>query len=219
VLDFGGRKRRPLVDPAGWAAGPFRELRLALEHRATHGRGSTIVVTSPISRQGTSTLAANLALVAASDGLRVLVVDANLQSPRMHEFFGVPRDPGLVDLFESEQPASAYAHTVLLRHGHLQVLTAGSQAGTSHRLASPTVARLLDRARTGHDLIVIDAPSVLDGPDAAALATGHRGTYVVMTVRPRSRQKALRRSLRKLELVGADVAGLVVNDRAAFSFR
>jgi capsular exopolysaccharide synthesis family protein len=210
-----GRHRTSFVDLASHATDPFRELRLALELRHEARTGNMIMFTSPSSGDGKSTLAANYALVAAHDGLRVLLVDADLRSPSLHEFFDHPRAPGLLDLLGSEREIAEFVHPIVAHEGRLELLTAGSPVSTSgHVASSSAMAALLEKARWGYDAVVVDSPAALASADASGLAS-HHGNDIVVVVNPSGRRSALTRTLRKLELTGANVVGLVVNNDGA----
>ena len=206
-----GRQRSNFVDLTGHDTEPFRELRLALELRPEPRTGNTIVFTSPSVADGKSTLAANYALVAADDGLNVLLVDADLRGPSLHEFFEVSREPGLVDFLGSEGELDDFVKPIFTGDGRLDLLTAGSPVRTfGHIASSSAMATFLDRARWGRDIVVIDSPPILASADTTGLAS-HRGNDVVVLARLSSRRRPLMRALRKLQLTGANVVGLVVN--------
>jgi capsular exopolysaccharide synthesis family protein len=206
-----GRQRSRLVDPNSHATEPFRELRLALELRPESRTGNTIVFTSADAGAGKSTLAANYALVAADDGLSVLLVDGDFRGPSLHEFFEVPRAPGLVELLSSDGQLTEFTHQIFTGDGDLELLTAGAAVRTAgHVASSSAMARLLDGARARFDVVVIDAPPALASADATGLAS-HRGNDLVVVVRPSGQLRVLKRALRKLELIDANVVGLVVN--------
>ena len=207
----GSRPRTHFVDPTSQHTEPFRELRLALELRPGPRTENPIVFTSPSSGDGKSTLAANYALVAAEDGLSVLLIDADLRAPSLHEFFEVARAPGLIDLLGSQSELEKFVHPVYTRSGQLHLLTAGAAVRSfGHVASSSAMAWILEGARSYADVVVIDSPPALASADASGLAS-HRGNDVVVVVKPSGKRRPLMRTLRKLELIGANVVGLVVN--------
>jgi polysaccharide biosynthesis transport protein len=211
-----GRRRRGLVDLRGHAGAPFRELRLSsarLPLRGTATGGATIVVTSVERGDGRSTVALNYARAAAEEGLRVLLIDADLGKPALHRLLDVPpgrEGEGLVGLLSMN--GSLSLDEAAFRVGdRLDVVTAGeSAAANSSASGSPAMALLLQHARARYDLVVVDGPPLLVSPEAAALAS-HEGNEVIVVVRPTVKRRALKDALRKLELVRANVLGLVVN--------
>ena len=202
--------RRSLVDVVGPSSEPFRGLRLAVELRPDVRRGNAIVFTSPNPGDGKSTVAANFALVAAISHGRVLLVDGDLRSPSLHEFFEVPRAPGLGDVIRDGMTLSQATRRIEFP-ASLDLLTAGSPLPRAADIAaSRPMTELLEHARNEYELVVIDSPPVLAAADAAALAS-NPGTDVILVVKGTGRRRPVTNTVRKLELTGANVLGLVLN--------
>jgi Mrp family chromosome partitioning ATPase len=232
--------RRGLVDPGSTSAEPFRTLRLALQLRTQSDDASAMLVTSAEPGAGKSTLAANYASLSARGGARVLLVDADLRTPAQHEIFGAPRAPGLVEFVADRTPLAHLVLSVRLtgdevldlrtqpleisepdhdlalgnrRHslGLLHLLTAGQAlARPSDVSHSARIADLLAEAAQHYDVVIVDAPPVLATADAEALAA-HPGVEIVFVVGRASRRRNVARALRRLELINAHIAGLVLN--------
>ena len=199
---------RALVDPTGIGAEPFRTLRLALQIRADNRTGNTILFTSAEEGAGKSTVASGYALV-ASIGQSVLLVDADLRRPSLHRFFGVEQAPGLVDVLASGQPVHELTRRV--GPGDLRLLPAGSSIGRVGEVTSSSRMRdLLQNASDDHDLVVLDAPPVLASADAESLAAYH-GVEVVLVVTPLTKRRMILKAVRRLSLIEAHLAGIVVN--------
>ncbi len=202
-------RRKYLVDPQSASSEPFRTLRLAIDLRPDARTGKAIVFTSPGPGDGKSTVAANYALVAAAQS-RVLLIDADLRGPRLHDFFQVPRSPGIVELLRDGGELDDVRHS-FPAFGDLELLTAGSSIQrTGGLIASQPMVRLLEEARRNYDLVVIDSQPILAGADAPALAS-HHGTDVVVVLRASARRRPLMKALRELHLIEANVLGLVLN--------
>jgi Mrp family chromosome partitioning ATPase len=83
--------------PVGRAIDAYAELRSAVQ-RMMRDRGVRVVqFSSPNDGEGATAAAVNLAIVMARSGTRVVIVDLDLRSPRVHTMLGVPRSPGVVD--------------------------------------------------------------------------------------------------------------------------
>lgn len=200
-----------LIDPVSASAEPFRVLRLAIELRPDVRRRNALVVTSARQGDGKSIVAANYALVCALTNSRVLLIDGDLRNPAQHKIFGVPRSPGLVDLFRDRLSLGAVTHSIASSPGTLDVLPAGSAMPRVGDIpASPQMASLLEEAGRQYDIVVVDSSPVLGAADAAALAS-HAGTDTVVVVPRTGRRRHLVHALRRLELTDANVLGLVVN--------
>jgi capsular exopolysaccharide synthesis family protein len=203
------RKGKYLVDPADVAAEPFRTLRLAIDLRPDARTGPNLVFTSPEPGDGKTTVAANYALVSSLAQGRVLLVDADLRSPSIHEVFDIPRSPGLVELLRDRRPLEGVVQRV--PYSDLDVLTAGAPVTRAGDVvSSPRMAELLASIAPHYDQVVIDAPPLLVAADAAGLAS-HPGTDVIVVVKRQGKRHPLLKALKKLELTEANVLGLVVN--------
>jgi len=203
-------KRRFVVEPNSSSAEPFRALRLAIESRPGTKQTKGLVFTSPRRLDGRSTVAANYAVVTALVQRPVLLIDADMRNPRLHEMFDLPRAPGLVDALRDELEPWQVAHT-FPSFGGLQVLTAGSPLSSPGDVAaSAAMGELLARAYDEYEAVVLDSPATLGAADAFGLAS-HPGTDVVMVVNHSGKRRHVASALRKLVLTEANLLGLVVN--------
>jgi len=113
------------MTPAGSEA--FRLLRSSLKWAQRDGSGKTLVISSALSEEGKTTTSANLAVVYALEGKRVLLIDCDLRRPRLHQVFRVPRSPGVAQVLREDiGPAAAVRDTFF--HG-LSFLPAGRDTG------------------------------------------------------------------------------------------
>ena len=85
----------PLInDPRSASAESFRSFRTAIQVASHAGRLRTLLVTSPLFGEGKSTVAYNTAVAFALAGKRVLLLDADMRKPHLHEFSIVPAPQG-----------------------------------------------------------------------------------------------------------------------------
>jgi polysaccharide biosynthesis transport protein len=202
---------RPLIidDPfASPRAEAFRKLRTNLQFR-DGGRGHrVIVVTSALMGEGTSTTACNLAVTLAEAGNRVLLVDANLRSPRVADYLGLDPFPGLVDVLAG-RVGWQYARQPWNR-GAFDVLAAGPVAHDySQLLASYSLADLLADMRRNYHFVVVDTPALLPVSDAAAVAARADGVVLVVQHRQTS-QEQVTAAVAALNAVSARLLGTVL---------
>ena len=202
--------RRTLIEPQSGVSEPFRSLRLAVEARRGSQGSKVIVFTSPRVGDGTSTVAANYAVVAALVHRPVLLIDADMRNPSLHEVFGVPREPGLVDVLRDRRDLSEVVHEFSTL-GRLQLLTAGSPLALPGDVAaSPAMGQLLAHVQAQYEAVVMDSPPILVAADASSLAS-HPGTDVVMLVNRSAKRRQVVRALQILALTEARLLGVVVN--------
>jgi capsular exopolysaccharide synthesis family protein len=206
---FGSSKPpRALVDPATASAESLRTLRLALQIRSDNRTGNSILFTSAEPRVGKSTVAANYSLI-ASMSQSVLLIDGDLRRPSLHRFFAVEQAPGLIDVLAAGSGIEHVARQV--GPGSLDLVCAGSRIGHVSDVASSSrMGDLLREASNDYDQVVIDAPPVLASSDAEGLAS-HPGVDVVLVVGPATKRRMITKALRRLELIEAHIAGIVVN--------
>jgi capsular exopolysaccharide synthesis family protein len=201
---------RGLVQPTEASAEPFRTLRVGLELVPDSGRGNLMLFTSAGPGEGKSTVAANYALVSAVNDRRVLLVDADLRHPRIHEIFGIPRSPGFTEVILSRLEPHALTQSIEGVPG-LHVLTAGMPVPRAGDITgSKTVREMLTQMSREYDVVAIDAPPVLLAADAAHLAADP-AVNVVFVVTKKQGTRRVTRAVAKLELVGANLLGFVVN--------
>jgi Mrp family chromosome partitioning ATPase len=144
----------------------------------------------------------------------VLLIDADMRNPSLHELFGVPREPGLVDVLRDQLDLWDVTHE-FTSLGGLHLLTAGSPlAHPGDVAASPAMGQLLSRAQSDYEAIVMDSPPVSLAADASSLAS-HPGTDVVMVVNRSSKRRKVANAVRSLALTEANLLGIVVNREGA----
>ena len=139
-----------------------------------------MVVTSGYAREGKSCTAANLAVILSQLDARVLLIDADLHRPRLHEIFRVSSRVGLVSILaENADPSRAIVKTAV---PGVSLLPAGpASPNPSGLLSSAAMAQLLDRMRREFDYVVIDTPPLF--PIADGLVLGYQTDGVVLCLR------------------------------------
>ena len=167
-------------------------------------------MTSPSPWEGKSTTAANLAISFAQHGSRVLLIDADLRRPSVHEMFGVSKEPGLIGYLEGRSTlAEAIHETAFLG---LQVMPSGGPTHHAAELLAGDLTRQgLVALREHFDLVLIDTAPVLLAPETAFLAA--EVDAVVLVVRAgQTERTAAEDAVQQLSFAGARVVGGVLND-------
>jgi Mrp family chromosome partitioning ATPase len=151
-IDLDGTRPTPLAEA-------FAALRTAVlldEGPSRH----TLLVTSAQSAEGKTTVAVNLALSLSRLRHRVLLIDANLRFPCIHDALGLDAGPGLVDYLTSDVYWGAFV--VPEARPRLDVVVCGMPQGSpTDLLALPRMQELLTHAATAYDFVVIDSPALL----------------------------------------------------------
>ena len=171
---------------------------------------SSLAVGSATVGEGKSTVALNLAHVAALAGQRVLLVDANLHSPSLHLLLELPNVKGLSNLLDHQN-----APNEIIQRSHLAdnlfVLTAGLPIpGTARRLASSQMQYLMEELQATFDLVIYDTPPLVDSKDANFLAARTDGILLVVAIRQVS-FSVVQKVFSQLENFGIPCLGTVAN--------
>jgi chain length determinant protein tyrosine kinase EpsG len=170
--------------------------------------GNTIVVTSPARREGRSWVCANLAMVFAQAGDRVLIVDADLRQPSQHRLFNIENTGGLSLLLAGRNGRESIArvHPRL----HLYVLTAGVLPPNPQELLSrPTFDALMAQCSQSYDIVLFDTPAATVTADAQQIA-GRASAAVMLARRHHTRHASLRAAMDSLKQANVNVIGGVV---------
>ncbi|WP_214412883.1 polysaccharide biosynthesis tyrosine autokinase [Sphaerisporangium fuscum] len=200
VIREGGRSTR---------AEAFRSIRTNLQFIGIDRQPRSLVVTSGQEGDGKSSTAANLAIVLAQAGWRVLAVEADLRRPQLADYLGLERSAGLTDVLIGSAKLEEVTQT--WGPSSLSVLTSGKiPPNPSEILASQEMRTLLARLRSEYDMVIMDAPPLLAVTDAAALAAICEGTLLVARY-GRTRSEHIARATEMLASVNARLVGTVLN--------
>ena len=238
IARFGGKGRlaypeRLLTSPKmpNAVAESYRALRTNLLFTRGNRNQSVFVVTSPGPVEGKTTTTANLAVSIAQAGLRVLLIDADLRRPKIHEVFGLQNKVGLTTLLhanptltpamagvesagDSEDPVYLSLCVQTTEIPNLKVITSGFIPGNpAEVLGSAAMQRCIEAFRTSPnlDIVLIDTPPVLVVADGALLSGSVKAGVILVCDADKTRLAAALKAKEQLENVGADIVGMVLN--------
>jgi succinoglycan biosynthesis transport protein ExoP len=182
----------------------FRRLRLVISPlKQRHA----LVITSPGRGDGKTTVAVNLARAVAQAGQRVVLIDADLRRPALHTRLAQPGEPGFRDVLEGSRTDVIQRTDV----PNLFLIPAGAASDSAGQLLEAADwAGTLRKLRAEFDVVLIDAPPVLDVSDSLLLAAPSDGVLLVLRSSSVPRD-VLRRTQEELEGAGGRIVGLVVN--------
>lgn len=197
----GGNSNHPLTEP-------FRALRTEIDLADMDQRLKTILITSPDTGDGKTSVSVNLALSIAQRNKKVFLLDADLRKPRIHKLFNLPNDEGLADVVFARAVFDWRAGIKEVRN--ISVLTAGNTpADPAELLSSEKMEIFLSELEELADVVIVDGPPMFV-PDAMILASKVDG--VLMVVRPgHTRQSLAKATMEHINMVGAKVMGVVLN--------
>jgi capsular exopolysaccharide synthesis family protein len=189
----------------------YRTLAWTLEQLRQKQDFKVLTVTSSVSGEGKSTLAANLAAVLAErDGRRVLLIDCDMRRPRQHEMLG-GEPPGLVEVLTGE----CELHQAIHRHPTLKLSYIPVVEPHEDPLVlladSPRMGQLVALLREHYDYIIMDAPPVLPVSDPLFLTELSDAVLFVV----RAGESSGRMLSRSLSMIRPEkLLGLVFNGTA-----
>ena len=213
------KRHKPFADLPPQIAEAFRMLQMNLRF-ARDEPVRSVLVTSARTGEGKTTIAWNLAAAAASGGLSVALVEADLRRPSLADRYDLEQAPGLAEALQGEVSISAAMQTILPIQGSanpvghprsLHVIVAGSPAPNPWALMQSSVmVRILEVLRKDHDIVVIDTPPLPHVADAISLLRHVDGVLVTTSVNSTRGPEASR--LRdQLQGLDANVLGVVAN--------
>ena len=221
-----------VADPTDHQAESFRMLRTNVDFVNLERDARVIMVTSALDREGKSTTIANLAVAFARTGRRVVLVDLDLRRPALDRFFDLEGREGLTNValgevsldeaikyvaVEPEVTASRRGRSTNVEgngngaiEGVLELLLSGPPPPAAGEfVASEAVGEILDELRERADLVLVDAPPLLQVGDAITLTARVDALFVVTRLKM-MRRPALKELARVLETCPAEKLGFVV---------
>ena len=205
----------------------FRTMRAQLEVLLKRNHWKTLMVTSSVLREGETNTACNLAIVFAQAGHRTLLIDADVRRPRVHKVFGLSNTPGLTEVLlgvtDWESATRSMDDLILGKIGlnntqitpgleYLLLLTSGRKVDRPAELLNlERFGSLLSEMRDHYDIIIVDVPPALPVAEASQLSPGIDATLLAYQI-GRIGREVLNRCKNRLEAMGGNVVGLVMND-------
>jgi capsular exopolysaccharide synthesis family protein len=194
--------------PGSMEAESYRTVRTALLAQIQSGQ-RVLQVSSPEPGDGKSTFISNMAIALAHAGKRVLLMDADLRRPMIHQLFHARHEVGTTEVLSGEiELLNAVQESGI---PNLWLLTSGtSPTNPAEILGSPKLESLLTTARREFDFILIDTPPLLAVSDPSIVARRADGLLLVVRTYKNSRQ-ALRQANQRIQTHGIPLLGVVSN--------
>lgn len=173
------------------------------------GASSIIQVTSAVPGEGKSTVAATLAISAASAGVRTLLIDGDVRSSSVSAMFGLRHQEGLTDILELGIPADA----ILRDREDMPLAVLGSGSSRQPRpdlIGSSRFAALLRELSDSYSLIILDSPPVLAVSDALVMSKYADSTILVVKWRATPKSVA-EQAVKALRAINAPLVGVMLN--------
>lgn len=191
----------------------YRMLRTNIEFAKEGGALRSLCVLSAGAGEGKSMTLANLAVVYAQHGARVLVVDSDLRRPGVHKYLDVSNDIGLAEYLASTKSVDEIIKPTSTPNVSI-ITSGGGSAGTKGALpmlTSQRMQQLIQDLAQRFDMVLYDTPPILGVSDAAITAREVGAAILVIQHRRYPRTMSLR-AKQVLENAGGKLLGVVVNN-------
>ena len=205
------RGQKVYRDSNSRAAEAYRTIRTAVFFGVPKGEAKTILVTSPATADGKTTLVSNLGITLAQAGQKTLILDPDFRKPMQHKIFQVNhKEIGLSSVLTGASTLEEAIQPTKIKG--LELLTCGPDVpNPSEILNSKSFVKLLEDLSNRYDRVIIDSPPVMPVTDSQILAAVSDITLLVLRA-DKSNRKISQQARDGLMSVGARILGVVVND-------
>ena len=205
------RKLIAKLNPQSPISEQYRTIRTNIHFSAVDQEIRSIMVTSSAPGEGKSTTAANLAVVFAQQGKRVLLVDSDLRKPTVHYTFNLPNTFGLTNVLTKRM--ELHEAVIETDEENLYVLSSGPiPPNPAELLGSKSMTELFERFYQDFDVIIMDTPPILAVTDAQILSNSCDGTILVISSGKTETEQALK-AKELLSSSSCNLLGVVLNNK------
>ena len=196
-------------EPQSIQAESYRSIRTTLLVSSPPGKIKTLLLTSPLAREGKSSTVSNLGVTLAESSRRVVIVDSDLRKPRQNRIFNGGSGPGLSRFLSSHiEPADIVRPTNV---PNLQLITSGPlPANPIELLTSEKMDVLVSYLKKSYDFVLFDTPPLLAVSDA--LAMGPMADAIILVARGgQTPIQAVKQAKQKLDAHKLKCLGVILN--------
>ena len=197
----------------------YRSLRTSIQFSGAEGVPRTLLVTSSEPSEGKSTTVFKLGQDFAILGTNVLIIDGDFRKPSLHRLFGLSNTIGLsnvlTNIIENKDISIILQKT---KYKNVTLLSSGTMpSNPADLLCSPRMASLLNALCQSFDLVIIDAPPIVELSDAPILSRLVEGTLLIISTNQVTRKSA-KTALKRLRSAGANVVGAAMSKFSVSTF-
>ncbi|RVU83805.1 polysaccharide biosynthesis tyrosine autokinase [Leucothrix sargassi] len=197
------------MEPRSPLAEAIRSLRTSLKFSTQYGAPRVTFITSSNPSEGKSSIALNLATAYAQVGGKVLLIDADLRNPSIHQLLKLDNLEGLTNYLAGAGDAENISRPCLIKQ--LRVITSGPiPPDPVELLSGKRMQALLDAASEEFDHIIIDGPPVIGLADALVLSNLADATILSVQA-GKTRKASLIATLKRLERTSGNIIGTLLS--------
>lgn len=188
----------------------YRVVRTNIKFSSIDKPAHTLMITSPNPSEGKSVMLANLAVVMAQSGMKVIIVDTDLRRPVQHRIFGLPNRNGMSDAV-LQQNVELNEHLQDTGVENLRLMSSGSlPPNPAELLGSERMLHIIEGLKEISDIVLFDSPPTLVVTDAAILGSRTDGAILVNDS-GNTRTAEARRAAEELRRLRVNLLGVVLN--------
>ncbi len=203
------RKLVTVTDTKSIVSEQFRTIRANITFSIPDQELKTILVTSSTPGEGKSTNAANLGVVFAQEGKKVLIIDGDMRKPTLHQTFKTFNNTGLSNVLAKKVSFDEGVQETFIVG--LYVMTSGPiPPNPAELLSSKAMDALILEAKKDYDIIIFDAPPLLSVSDAQILSNKCDGTLLIVDSGAVEKE-VVRKATAILSTSKARILGVVLN--------
>ncbi|MGF6380802.1 tyrosine-protein kinase Etk/Wzc [Paraburkholderia atlantica] len=187
----------------------LRSVRTAVTRDLAHARNNIVMIIGPTPSAGKSFVAANLAILHAEVGQRVVLIDADMRRGHLASLFNESNRGGLSEVLAERLPLRNALRST--RIDGLTFLSCGVRPeNPAALLMKPRLKDVLERLSSQFDLVIIDTPPFLAVTDASIVANEAGASLLVLRSGMQSEEE-IADTIRKVERAEGRIAGAVFN--------
>lgn len=206
-----GRQHLLAVDaPADLATEALRSLRTSLHFARLEAKNNVLMISGSSPEAGKTFISANLAVVVAQSGQRVLLIDADMRKGAMHKVIGGRPENGLSDLISGQVTLEAVTRTVPAVDSLHFIARGKIPPNPSELLMNARFTALLEQLKPLYDLVIIDTPPVLAVTDAAVIGL-QAGSSLLVVRFGLNQAREIALAKRRFEQNGVEIKGAIFN--------
>ena len=195
-------------DPKSPISEVFRLLRTNIQYINKDEKSTAIMLTSTTPANGKTFVTANLAITLAQANKRVILVDRAIRKPRLHKVFELENTMGLSDYLRNSSDGLYIRKTNI---ENLSIVTAGTMVNNpSELIGQEKFKKTIEALKEKYDYVIIDSSPILMVTDSILVSRVVDAT-ILIAIYNKTRIDDLKSAVRRINYVGGNVAGVVVN--------